>query len=107
MTASPQIHPAALSVGRRIKELRHELAISQNDLAQLAQIDLKNVGKYERGQANARLDTLLRLAVALDTTVPDLTRYVTNADLPEVHRQITVQDLREARKRGQQEPESG
>ncbi|MGO1435290.1 MAG: helix-turn-helix domain-containing protein [Canibacter sp.] len=89
---------AAVSVGRRIKERRSELAISQDDLAHLTQINVSNIGKIERGQGNPRLDSLVRIAVALEISVSNLTQYVTKNDVPHVENQLTVRQLKEARR---------
>lgn len=87
----------ARAVGVRIRELRTALGISQQDLAELAAIHASNLGKIERGEANPNLDTLARIATALESSVSELTRYVTSEHVAPVDRRITVSDLIQAR----------
>jgi transcriptional regulator with XRE-family HTH domain len=47
--------------------------MSQEELADAAGTDLTQVGGIERGVRNPSYTTLLRLAVALETTVGELT----------------------------------
>ena len=56
-----------------------------------------NLGKLERGDANPNLDTLTRVATALETNVSDLTRYVSADHVSPIDRRVTVSDLIEAR----------
>lgn len=85
------------AVGSRVRELRQALGISQQDLADLAQLHATNLGKLERGRANPRLDTLARLAVALDTSIADIVRDVTPDDVVPKKRRVTAADLIRAR----------
>lgn len=88
------------AVGKRMRELRTELAISQNDLAALADLHNSIIGKIERGLTNPKLDTLTRIAKALDTNVSDLTAHVTNDLLsPKTRERISAKDLIEERRR--------
>ena len=67
----------ARAVGTRIRELRDMLGISQTELAELATVHSSNLGRIERGQSAASVDTLALIASALGTSVSDLTMYVT------------------------------
>ncbi|MBK0418595.1 helix-turn-helix transcriptional regulator [Leucobacter sp. CSA1] len=87
----------ARAVGARVREIRLALGISQNDLAELALLHSSNLGKIERGEANPNLDTLTRIATALNTTVSDLTRYVTAEHVAPRERRVTAADLIRAR----------
>lgn len=53
-------------LARRVRELRLESNMSQRDLAEQAGIRQALVSRIERGEANATLDSMLRLAIALD-----------------------------------------
>lgn len=72
-------------MGRRIEERRRELGMTQEQLAEAAGISRNQVQNIEKnrnnskhpktgqpGPGNARLDTVFRLAAALDVTVQDL-----------------------------------
>lgn len=80
------------ALGRRLKAVRLELGLSQTDTAYLAQLDVSNYGKIERGKANPSLTTLTRIATVLNTTVSELTRDVTAQTLPEKERRFTARD---------------
>ena len=61
------------SVGQNIKMLRKEKNISQDKLSKLADISLNTVVKLELDQSpNPTLDTLKKIAKALDVTIDDL-----------------------------------
>ncbi|MDR3235454.1 MAG: helix-turn-helix domain-containing protein [Prevotellaceae bacterium] len=52
-------------IGKRIKERRKELKITQPHLAELAEISTNTLYKLERGQGNPSLHTLCKLAEVL------------------------------------------
>jgi len=61
-----------LSLGNAIRRLRIEKAISQENLALLANVDRSYVGRVERGDNNIAVLTLSRIASALDVTITEL-----------------------------------
>ncbi len=65
-------HRALLALGRAIREARLAKGISQEKLALIAELDRSYVGRVERGDNNAALLTLVRLASALDISVAKL-----------------------------------
>ncbi|MBB4071049.1 XRE family transcriptional regulator [Leucobacter sp. OH2974_COT-288] len=98
--------PPTVPLGKKLKEIRLRLGISQNDAAYLAHIDVSNFGKIERGEANPSLTTLTRIATALDTTVAELTSEITGDNVPDTDRTLTARDFIAARKAGQSRPQS-
>lgn len=52
-------------LGRRLKQLRARLGLTQDALAEQVQISPKYLSNIERGRENPTLDTLLRLAKSL------------------------------------------
>ncbi len=58
--------------GQRVKGLREALRLSQAGLAERAGLDSTYVSGIERGRRNPGLNSLQRLAVALETRLPDL-----------------------------------
>jgi transcriptional regulator with XRE-family HTH domain len=58
--------------GRRVRELRHACGISQERLAELAELHRTYVSSLERGQRNVSLENIHALARALGVTVGDL-----------------------------------
>lgn len=65
-------HRALIALGRAIRETRLAKGISQEKLALMAEVDRSYVGRVERGDNNAAVLTLVRLASALDMTVAKL-----------------------------------
>ncbi|MEY9851658.1 transcriptional regulator with XRE-family HTH domain [Leifsonia sp. EB41] len=62
--ATPRSHAAQL-FGRRVRTARVALGVSQDEIAQLANMHVTNYGRVERGEANSELHTIVRLATAL------------------------------------------
>ena len=52
--------------GRRVRELRVEKGLSQEELAHRADLDRSYVGQVERGERNISLDNIHRLAEAMN-----------------------------------------
>ena len=55
----------ALAFGETVREKRFELGLSQEELANAAQIERSHMGKIERGEHLPNLVLILRLAKAL------------------------------------------
>jgi transcriptional regulator with XRE-family HTH domain len=60
------------SLGRKIRQLRLSLKMSQMELAEKAETDQAFISEMERGVANPTLDSILRIAKALRVTVAEL-----------------------------------
>ena len=65
-------------LGARIRKLRKERKLSQEALAEKADLHYTFVGRVERGEKNISLESLEKLAKALEITLIDL------FDLPEL-----------------------
>lgn len=63
----------------RLKQLRKEKKLSQQELAKLSNVHYTNIGRYERGDAKPSVEVLSRIANALEVS-PD---YVLNGTLEE------------------------
>jgi transcriptional regulator with XRE-family HTH domain len=61
-----------VSLGRRILALRTAKQLSQDKLAEKAEMSVKHLGKIERGTANASIKSLTGIAKALDMPVRDI-----------------------------------
>jgi transcriptional regulator with XRE-family HTH domain len=59
-------------VGQNIHNYRKQACLSQEQLAEKADLSYKYVGEVERGQENISLDALSRIANALKVRVCDL-----------------------------------
>lgn len=58
-------------VGRRIKELRNKLGISQEELGDLANLDRTYITSVECGKRNISIVNIEKLANALDVNLKD------------------------------------
>lgn len=65
-------HRTLIALGNAIREVRLAKGISQERLALLAEVDRSYVGRVERGDNNAAVLTLVRIASALDMTIAKL-----------------------------------
>ena len=66
-----------MSLGERLKTARKDKKISQQALAELANVHYTNIGRYERGDAKPSFEVLSRLAQTLGIS-PD---YLMNGTL--------------------------
>ena len=73
---------AALRFGAKVRHARITLGLSQESIAELAQMHVTNYGRIERGLANPSLVTMLRIASVLGTEVALLTEGLSRDDLP-------------------------
>nr|WP_217133575.1 helix-turn-helix transcriptional regulator [Leucobacter chinensis] len=92
-------------VGNRVRSRRRARGISQQDLADMAEIHLTSLSRIERGLTTPKVDMIARLATALDTTTADLVSGITDSDVhPKARRRITANDLVHARKASEVAP---
>jgi transcriptional regulator with XRE-family HTH domain len=59
-------------VGDRIRQLRKERALSQEQLGDESDLHCTHIGSIERGQKNWSIDTLIKVAKGLNVEVVDL-----------------------------------
>jgi putative transcriptional regulator len=59
-------------VGKRIREKRVRQGMTQEKLAEIAELDRKHIGIIENGEAEPRIGTLVRIAGALDVPIETL-----------------------------------
>lgn len=62
----PPPDPCCVEFGRRLRAMRQERGLSQEQLAHIAQLDRTYVSSCEAGRRNATIKTITRLAEALD-----------------------------------------
>lgn len=60
------------STGRRIREIREEFGLSQQELSSRSGIPQESLSRLENGRRDPRLDTLRRLAAGFDIALSDL-----------------------------------
>lgn len=59
-------------LGQRIKRLRKEKGMTQEDLAFKVDVDRSYMGFVERGEKNPTLDKLIKIAQSLNISLPEL-----------------------------------
>lgn len=60
-------------LGQRIRERRHRLGLSQEELAHVAGLDRSYVGRIERGEDNLTFASLVKLCLAMQCDIAALT----------------------------------
>ena len=61
-----------VAFGRRVRDLRQQLELSQEELAERARLHRNYVGGIERGERNVGLVNVGKLAAALKVSVAEL-----------------------------------
>lgn len=59
-------------MGQRIRNLRKSAGLTQEELGEKSDLSYKYIGELERGRVNVSLDSLLRIADAIDVKIGDL-----------------------------------
>ncbi len=71
--ADPRLHSLAMAVfGEILKRLRQEKQLSQQELANLIGVHVRQVSKYEMGTSMPTLDRIRRMAETLDVSADEL-----------------------------------
>lgn len=65
-------NPIAARFGKNLARQRERANLSQESLAVLASLHRTEIGLLERGERCPRIDTVVKLASALDASVDDL-----------------------------------
>jgi transcriptional regulator with XRE-family HTH domain len=60
------------AIGLRIRELRKQKKLSQEELSYKSELMLSQIGRIERGETNPTISTLYVLAEALEVELKDL-----------------------------------
>ena len=68
----PTSRDVRVRFGARVRQLRHELSLSQEELADAAGLDRSYMGGVERGERNVSIINVERIADALDVSIADL-----------------------------------
>lgn len=70
------------TLGKRVREKREELGLSQEALADVCSFDRTYVSLIERGKRNISLVNLVRIAIGLNTSVSQLTEGIEDGSYP-------------------------
>ena len=72
-TSADAMHPAQI-VGRNVERLRKKEKLTKATFAAMVPVSRPHLNRIEKGEADLRLSTIIKLADALDTTYEDLLR---------------------------------
>ena len=93
--------PDYQKIGQRIRMLRMKSGLTQEQLAEASDLSVPYLSHIERGSKRASLETLVRVAEALDVTVDRLLSGIQPADrdafLPDLQELLDDCSLRERR----------
>lgn len=64
-----------MSVGKNIKKIRSEKKLTQRQLGELSGISYKQIGLYEQGKRNPKIETIEKISNALGVTVAEIKDY--------------------------------
>ncbi|MGO2658459.1 helix-turn-helix domain-containing protein [Mycetocola reblochoni] len=96
----PSTHSdAAIELGRRLRAARVDRELTLEDVGALADMHWTNIGKIERGQVHPSVETLVRIATALDIDPGELLRGFTAAMYPRKSHGLTAADFIAERQR--------
>lgn len=84
---------AARILGERVRVFRQRLGLSQEDIADLAEMHVTNLGKIERGQSNPSLTTIIRVSGVLDVDPAELVRGLGLDEIPARAHRLTAAEL--------------
>lgn len=62
----------AIQFGKKLRDKRKEIGLSQDKMALLAEIDRSYMGRVERGEVNITLEKAYQLAAVLECDVKEL-----------------------------------
>jgi putative transcriptional regulator len=62
-------------LGKRVRELREEKGITQSQLADECDVDIRTIQRVEKGEHGLGLHLLFRLAQAFDMSLPEFVSF--------------------------------
>jgi transcriptional regulator with XRE-family HTH domain len=80
-------------VGARIRDIRKERGLSQEQLGEMAGFHFSYIGGIERAEKNISLLNLAKIANALGIDIHELFRYSKNIDVPRSDKEEEIQEV--------------
>lgn len=80
-------------LGERIRTLRQQKGISQEELADRSSIHRSHLGQIERGESDSSMSTLLRLSQGLNLSVSTIIKGVEDETTPKERRRSKMSKL--------------
>jgi transcriptional regulator with XRE-family HTH domain len=75
-------YSARLTFSQNVRKARLEKGLSQEDLAEIADLHRNYIGGVERGERNISIDNMEKLAAALGASIPALLQSTSNQPKP-------------------------
>lgn len=63
-----------MTIGENIRKIRKEKGMTQSELAKKIGISYQQIGQYEQGKRNPKIETIDKIATALGVRIVDITR---------------------------------
>ncbi len=63
------------ALGKHLRKIRKDKGLSMEQLAYKAEMEYRQIGRIERGEVNATVVTLFRIAEGLDVDIKELFNY--------------------------------
>jgi transcriptional regulator with XRE-family HTH domain len=83
-----------MDIGKHLKEFRQEKGVSRESLSSILGISIHALAKYEQNQREPNIETLNKIAKALDTTLDKLLHLGTNnIDLSQLSTSKLIEEL--------------
>jgi len=76
------------AIGQRIRVLRKQMLLTQEELAERAEMSHQYLAQVERGQRNASVASIQQIAAALGVSLEDIFRFPHNRPLAEIDEQL-------------------
>lgn len=70
--SAESVDPVLAALGARVRKVRSDRNLTQDQLAGLSEVHRITIGLVERGKKDVQVTTLVRLAAALEVPVGDL-----------------------------------
>lgn len=80
-------------IGDIIKELRLKKGLSQRKLAEIVKVSNTTISDIEKNIRNVTIDTLQKIAEALDTTVDEIMRQVKEKQEPKQKEELSIAEI--------------
>lgn len=82
-----------LRLGKRIKQLRVMRDMTQEELAEASNVSISFLGNVERGSKNPTVETIYKIANALDVTMSELLSFDTGMQVLEEPTSVELRRL--------------
>lgn len=97
----PKIHSAAAAeIGRRVRAARRDRGVSLENLGHLSEVNWTTIGKIERGATSPTVESLVRIAAALEVDPGSFISGITAEAYGERSHQLTAREFIAARRQG-------